>query len=142
MYVGLGAQGLGGRGRWLTPESSRVVVWSSCSQTLVHRHALILMKFSSLMLNENMVVCVCVMCVYKAKCIQCYCCHGASMVAQMAKNLLTMRRPGFHPCVGKVPRGAWWLQSMGSQSQTQLSDTHTPHKGMIPSVFGECVPGS
>ena len=31
----------------------------------------------------------------------------------MAKNLLTVRRPGFHPCVGKVPRGAWWATVHG-----------------------------
>ena len=65
---------------------------------------------------------------------------GASLVAQMVKNLLQCRRPRFNPWVGKpLEKGmatypsilAWRiplteessrLQSMGLQSQTQLSN--------------------
>ena len=62
------------------------------------------------------------------------CIPGASLVAQMVKNLLQLRGPGFDPWVGKIPwRRAWqttpvfwpgespWtgepgrLQSLGSQ---------------------------
>ena len=35
-------------------------------------------------------------------------CEGASLVAQMVKNLLQCRRPGFNPWVGKMPwKKAW-----------------------------------
>ena len=56
--------------------------------------------------------------------------NGASLVAQMVKNLLQCRRTGFNPWVGKIPWRrewiptpvfwpgefhGWRLQSMGSQ---------------------------
>ena len=33
----------------------------------------------------------------------------ASLMAQMEKNLPAMRRPGFDPCVGKIPWRREWL---------------------------------
>ena len=66
----------------------------------------------------------------------------ASLVSQMVKNVPAMRETGFDPWVGKIPleegmathsreflpgESPWieepgGLQSMGSQSQTQLSE--------------------
>ena len=69
-------------------------------------------------------------------------CVGDSLVAQTVNNLLQCGRPGFDPWVGKIPwrrkwqptpvflpgtshgRGAWQVQSTGSQSRTWPS-THT-----------------
>ena len=81
-----------------------------------------------------------IMCVYKAKFIPCYCCHGASMVAQMVKNLPTMRRPGFHPWVGKVPRGAWWAVVRGvTESDTAEWCTDNAHmRAWFPGFWGMC----
>ena len=63
---------------------------------------------------------------------------GASLVAQLVKNLPAMRGPGFDPWVGKIPwrRERLPLQYSGlenstgcivhgsAKSQTQLSDFH------------------
>ena len=34
--------------------------------------------------------------------------EGAFLVAQMGKNLPAIRRPGFDPCVGKIPWRRKW----------------------------------
>ena len=79
--------------------------------------------------------------------------EGAPLLAQMGKNPPAIRRPGFHPCVPKIPwrrkwkplqyscleknfmdRGTWGqLQPMGWQRVRPNSATNTfPRKNLLP----------
>ena len=65
--------------------------------------------------------------------------YEAPLVAQLVKNLVDCGRPGFDPCIGKIPRegNGYPLQDTGlensmayivlgvSKSWTQLSDLHS-----------------